>query len=1140
MKPSTSRFTVLIIAAGIFLVSPTHSQIVSPVGHQDLVVQGYSEDIEGTKFWYHSLLPDIHDAYLVRAIDGKQRAVWMTAPVPDNPAGGKIHFVWMAGLGSNLGEVAMTFRVGGLAECIFTTGRNSSWDRDFGDGFRLSYRNVMKDGAGDLFGFMFLTMPADAVRKGSRLELSVTGSASNSQAWYMTFRSAIPTGLTFNAYPAIYRKSGKQYQPVTARIVYFGQPADATLLVNGIRQASFRLDFGIQQRNIEMEAVEYPSPVSFRLESPLLTQEKMITLEPVRPWQIFFVQHTHTDIGYTRPQTEVLAEHLRYIDYALDYCDATDHYPEDAMFRWTCEAAFAVDQYLVSRPERQIHRLKERIREGRIEVTGMYFNFDETPDEQSYAASLRPIKRFHEEGIPVLTAMQNDVNGIGWCFADFFPTLGVKYLNMGTHGHRALIPFNHPTPFWWESPSGSRMLTFRAEHYMIGNTLMGIHTGDFNYFETKVMEYLVALNQKGYPWEVIPIQHSGYQTDNSPPSTRSSEMVKAWNEKYEWPKIKTATVSEFFRWIEREHSEDLPVIRGAWPDWWTDGYGSAAREVAASRQAHTDIIANQGALSMARWLGSGLPEGIVDRINLVNEALLFYDEHTFGHAQSIREPLLEGTMEQRSLKESYAWEAFRRSRMVGEEAMGLLQEFAERDASHATISLFNTLNWERSGTVQVYIDHQILPMGSSFRILNPKGDEIAAQAGEHRSDGTWWTLWVDNLPPLGYLNLILEVDVNGQKSFTDGVKPPLPTDSQGNLLFENEFYRATLSGEMGTLTSIVDKKLGIELCDLESQWQMGQFIHETLGNRSQMEAFQLTDYQRSPADTMWFESYEEGPVWTTFRFKGESTTAVGPEGLLAEWRFYRQNGLIELVYRVRKKSITDPEAIYIAFPFKLDGGKIFAEVQGGVMEAGVDQIPGSANDWNTVQNFATVRNQQQQIILSSHKIPLMQFGGIQTGRYLAGAKPESNHIFGWPMNNYWTTNFNADQRGEFTFSYFITSSGNPGVDHATQTGWGLRVPVLARVLPPGKPRGFERSWSLWSNQPENLLLVNARPIQKALEVILQIREISGREARFEGPFSAGGTLWRIAECDVNGKRLESENNSIIFKPMETKFISIYK
>ncbi|MCK7534853.1 MAG: hypothetical protein MZV63_29580 [Marinilabiliales bacterium] len=39
--------------------------------------------------------------------------------------------------------------------------------------------------------------------------------------------------------------------------------------------------------------------------------------------------------------------------------------------------------------------------------------------------------------ISVNVAMQNDVNGIGWCMNDYFNQLGIKYLNMGTHGHRA-------------------------------------------------------------------------------------------------------------------------------------------------------------------------------------------------------------------------------------------------------------------------------------------------------------------------------------------------------------------------------------------------------------------------------------------------------------------------------------------------------------------------------------------------------------------------------------------------------------------------------------------------------------------------------------------------------------------------------
>lgn len=93
---------------------------------------------------------------------------------------------------------------------------------------------------------------------------------------------------------------------------------------------------------------------------------------------------------------------------------------------------------------------------------------------------------------------------------------------MGTHGHRALICFDKPTVFWWESPSGKKILTYRAEHYNQGN-FWGVETGDFNRFETRVLDYLDQMEAKDYPFDIVAAQHSGYFTDNAPPSTRSCE-----------------------------------------------------------------------------------------------------------------------------------------------------------------------------------------------------------------------------------------------------------------------------------------------------------------------------------------------------------------------------------------------------------------------------------------------------------------------------------------------------------------------------------------------------------------------------------------------------------------------------------------
>ena len=62
-----------------------------------------------------------------------------------------------------------------------------------------------------------------------------------------------------------------------------------------------------------------------------------------------------------------------------------------------------------------------------------------------------------------------------------------------------------------------------------------------------------------------------------------------------------------------------------------------------------------------------------------------------------------------------------------------------------------------------------------------------------------------------------------------------------------------------------------------------------------------------------------------------------------------------MVYSLRKKAEAEPEAVYVSFPYQIEGGRIFLDVPGGNIEAGIDQIPGSSNDWYTVQNFAAVR-----------------------------------------------------------------------------------------------------------------------------------------------------------------------------------------
>ena len=928
-------------------------------------------------------------------------------------------------------------------------------------------------------------------------------------------------------YPAVYKSDKGPMQRVWITIPYEGKATSAQLRL-GVQTQRVKLTEGDNKYYFEIPEVTASTrlPLTVEQGKEILAKQE-ITLAPTRHWQMNLVQHTHTDIGYTRSQMEILAEHLRYIDYALDYCDATDNYPENAKFRWTCEISWAVSEYLKNRPAEQIERLKQRVKEGRIELAAMYLNFDELPDEQTLASSLFPIKQFREEGMRAELAMQDDVNGIGWCFSEYFADAGIKYVNMGTHGHRALICFDKPTVFWWQSPSGKKVLAYRAEHYNQGN-FFGVHTDDFETFETRVLEYLGQLEAKHYPYDICAAQHSGYFTDNAPPSTKSCEMVKRWNEKYEWPKLRTAVATEFIKTVEKEYAGEIETIRGAWPDWWTDGFASGAREAAVSRVTHSNIIADQAGLSFAKLLGAQLPADINRKIDEVNNALLFYDEHTFGYSESVRDPYGLETWEQRSLKQSYAWEAYRHTGLLGEVTMGILQQFVPK-AAVPSVAVFNTLNWTYSGIARVYIDHQILPKERAFEIVDAAGNVIPAQAGESRSDGTYWNLYVKDVPALGFAQYYIHVKEEPRPA-------PQTASALAQARVENPWYVVDFNPQKGTIRQLFDKELHTNLLTPEAEWEMGEFIYEIIDSRHPMEQYKAPQFLRRRPEKIQFDRYEKGDIYDIYRFRAETVAGREPNNLIVEYHIYNVEKKIEVSYWLRKKAVTDPEAIYIAFPYQIEQGKIHLDVPGGNIEAGVEQIPGSSNDWYTVQNFATARNTMSQVVMGSQEIPLMQFGAINTGRYQAGAVPQSTNMYSWPMNNYWVTNFNADQMGALEWSYFITSSADNSLDYATKFAWSNRIPFLTRVLPAGDGATEPlQPASVLRIEPENVLLVNMKPVEGENAVLMQLREIGGKPAQF-AVSSDKVHIRQVTVCDVVGDPIP--NASPDFRAWENKFIKV--
>jgi alpha-mannosidase len=277
-------------------------------------------------------------------------------------------------------------------------------------------------------------------------------------------------------------------------------------------------------------------------------------------------------------------------------------------------------------------------------------------------------------------------------------------------------------------------------------------------------------------------------------------------------------------------------------------------------------------------------------------------------------------------------------------------------------------------------------------------------------------------------------------------------------------------------------------------------------------------------------------IWNSIRFYGESETAEGPRGFMIEVRLYNTSKRLDIACSITKKSIVSPESFYIAFPFSIKDGKHFTEVPGGVIEAGKDQIKGSSNDWYTVQNFTSIRNSNTQLVMGCAAMPLMQLGAINTGRYKAGATPQSTNIFSWPMNNYWVTNFNADQRGGHSWTYYLTTSTDVSNAEATRFGAGCRTPFLTRILP-GAGKG-DGNWkgSYITGWPENTLIVSAVPAIDGKSCIVHLREINNQKAALNLSNGLTGKKLNTIEVDVNGKEIPNSSNEIA--PLESKFYRI--
>ena len=817
--------------------------------------------------------------------------------------------------------------------------------------------------------------------------------------------------------------------------------------------------------------------------------------------RVFVCNHTHTDIGFTDYQDVCFRQHAEFIDRALDLIEATDGYPEEACYRWTCETTGPLLRYLRQASPSQVDRFRHWHQRGRIDVAGMQYNLTPLLNIEQMHRSLYPLRALRGEfGLTVESAMQDDVNGVSWLFADLLAELGITFYTAAINPIRGARPKPFPGAFWWEGPSGKRVLAWNGYHYLFGRSQAGL--GNFDLVDRLLPRWVDQLEAAGdYPYDFLYCESTHpVRVDNGPPDPRMPEFVKRWNEEDRPFAMAFVTVSEFGRMLREQHGNAIGTQRGDWTDHWTDGPGSSAYETGVNRATHEIMAAGE---AIEAWLRSrGSSRWDAARMAKTYEDATLFDEHTWGAYSSIEAPDSLFTRAQWNRKAGFAYSA---AMEAHDQLARAAQALAEPLGTEGPEGIFNLGDldpaeaFKPSGIEEVLVINT-LPWQRRVIVEEPEPRGGAAPVGIldcFFNRGSGWggarpippvRRLAGTVPAMGYAFLpVAGIDSSDLQVSADQI--------------ENRHYRVQVDPETGGLIELFDKDLGHDFAGQYQGWRPGQYIYEEVDSLEGRLAinnydFSHPDFFVGNRNTPWVRrSASKVEIGAPVIDQGRASITVrieapGVEGATVTYALDAATKSLIVDWTLDKTHNTDPEAAFIAFPFNLDRSDFTIDLNGIPSVPNRDQLDGAAKDWYPLQRWVDVGDDDRGVTLVPLDAPLVHLGGITTGKWSRTLEPEGPTIMSWAINNHWMVNFKASQDGRIPLRYRLTTHSG-SVDPAMAARYAAEVSVPPIVLRDIAPTGA-REDSFFGLDQDAPVLVTAKPAEEEGWVALRLQNLSRR------------------------------------------------
>lgn len=751
---------------------------------------------------------------------------------------------------------------------------------------------------------------------------------------------------------------------------------------------------------------------------------------------VYLIHHSHTDIGYTHDQPIVWDLHGRFIEEGARLADKYSASSSDGAFRWTVENTAVLYDWLKRAEPAQVQRFITMERAGRIEVTGMFANLTPLLDADQLIESLQWVSKLREQyGFKISSAMNCDVNGENWPLVDLLLDMGIEGFSMAINTHFGGAPLNRPDVFWWQGPSGRKILAYNGWPYDTG-WRFGIGRSEAD-LETWWVRIQQRLDEIDYPIPVLMMQSFHPFGDNGPAFENFTTFIDAWNAAGKSPHLVLATPSMWWAQV-KQYADRLPTYRGDWTDFWNFGSVSSAREQATNRASRTRLRAADAAAGATLGLASPLSTLHAARVmKLYREeawkALNLWDEHTWGADLSLRAPESEDTISQWYHKAHFAYQARSLSLMLQRDALADLARHVQRENADDLL-LFNPLPWERT-----------LFGEAAHHVIEPRGVPEDATSGRHSQDRVWTTdQYAEAALSKDGLNQGLAIF--GGAEHRRGI-PPVKVPGYGfavvkhkdlldltparfseKTVVENERFRLRFDASRGGVTSFYDKSLEREWFDARAGYPLNGFVHEEVADKDYPWPRWLMFKMDWDTDTV-----ERERGWKNWRANrrqpgrvlahrvyptpyGQRVVQVleapGIVGPLVQSAFLPDgDGYVEFESWFVMGQTTHPEGVYLMFPFDVPGAKARIDLGGQAMIAGEDQIPGVCYDYYTAQQWVDLSNEQAGVTIALPDNPMVQFEDFHFGSNQQSFSLERAMLLGWVANTYWETNFRTHQPG---------------------------------------------------------------------------------------------------------------------------------